>query len=117
MLQVKKVLETFGAINKTLGTTVETMDHELLTSLTAMREMAGFTNEELQGIAAITLATGQSADDVTGEFMAQAKISATQNGVLLNEKDLLKGIKDISAATTLSFGKQPALIAEDSCYC
>ena len=108
----KKVLETFGAINKTLGTTVETMDHELLTSLTAMREMAGFTNEELQGIAAITLATGQSADDVTGEFMAQAKISATQNGVLLNEKDLLKGIKDISAATTLSFGKQPALIAE-----
>ncbi len=108
----KKVLETFGAINKTLGTTVETMDHELLTSLTAMREMAGFTNEELQGIAAITLATGKSADDVTGEFMAQAKISATQNGVLLNEKDLLKGIKDVSAATTLSFGKQPALIAE-----
>ena len=88
----KKLLETFGSINETLGTTVETMDSELLISLTEMREMAGFTNEELQGIAAITLATGKSADDVTGEFMAQAKLSSIQNGVLLNEKDLLKGI-------------------------
>ena len=108
----KKVLETFGAINKTLGTTVETMDSELLVSLTEMREMAGFTNEELQGIAAITLATGKSADDVTGEFMAQAKISSIQNGVMLNQKDLLKDISKVSAATTLSFGKNPSLIAE-----
>ena len=44
--------------------------------------------------------------------MAQAQISAVQNGVLLNEKELLKGIKDVSAATTLSFGKNPKLIAE-----
>jgi hypothetical protein len=108
----KKVLETFGAINKTLGTTVKIMDSELLVSLTEMREMAGFTNEELQGIAAITLATGKSADDVTGEFMAQAKISSIQNGVMLNQKDLLKDISKVSAATTLSFGKNPSLIAE-----
>ena len=108
----KKVLETFGAINETLGTTVETMDSELLVSLTEMREMAGFTNEELQGIAAITLATGQNANGVTGEFMAQAKISSMNNGVMLNQKDLLKGIKDVSAATTLSFGKNPKLIAQ-----
>ena len=108
----KKLLETFGSINETLGTTVETMDSELLISLTEMREMAGFTNEELQGIAAITLATGKSADDVTGEFMAQAKLSSIQNGVLLNEKDLLKGIGKISAATTLSFGKNPKLLGQ-----
>ena len=38
----KKLLETFGSINETLGTTVETMDSELLISLTEMREMAVF---------------------------------------------------------------------------
>ena len=107
-----KLLKTFAAINQTLGTTVKTMDSELLISLTEMREMAGFTNEELQGIAAITLATGKSADDVTGEFMAQAKLSSIQNGVLLNEKSLLKDIGKVSAATTLSFGKNPKLIGQ-----
>ena len=44
--------------------------------------------------------------------MPQAKISATQNGVLLNEQQLLKNIDKISAATTLSFGKNPGLIGE-----
>ena len=107
----KKLLETFQSINKTLGTTGKMMDEEMLISLTEMREMAGFTNEELQGIAAISLATGKSVNDVTGEFMAQAKISSIQNGVLLNEKDLVKDIGKVSAATTLSFGKQPGLIA------
>ena len=52
-------------------------------------------------------------ETITGEFMAQAKLSAVQNGVLLNEKELLKGIRqDVSAATTLSFGKNPGLIAD-----
>ena len=51
-------------------------------------------------------------NEITGEFMAQAKISAMQNGVLLNEKELLKEIGKISAATTLSFSKNPKLIAE-----
>ena len=103
----KKVLETFNSINKTLGTTVTKMDSDLLVQFTEMREMAGFTNEELQGIAAITLATGKDMNQVTGEFMAQAKISGMQNGVLLNQKDLAREIGKISAATTLSLGKNP----------
>ena len=107
-----KLVETFNSINSSLGTSATTMDSEMLVSLTEMREMAGFTNEELQGIAAITLATGKSVDDITGEFMAQAKLGAMQNGVLINEKELLKGIKDVSAATTLSFGQNPKLIGE-----
>jgi hypothetical protein len=67
----------------------------MLVQFTEMREMAGFTNEELQGIAAISLTTGASMNDVTGEFMAQAKISALQNGVLLNEKDLIKSLNTL----------------------
>ena len=107
----KQLAETMLSVNKALGTSVP-LSGELAVQLTEMREMAGFTNEELQGIAAISLATGKSANEITGEFMAQAKISAMQNGVLLNEKELLKDINNVSAAITLSFGKNPGLIAD-----
>jgi len=110
-VNTKGMQDSLVAINKQLGTGV-VLNHEMLVQMTEMREMAGFTNEELAGIASISLATGQSMNDITGEFMAQAKMSAMQNGVLLNEKDLLKDIGKVSAATTLSFSKNPALIAE-----
>jgi len=50
--------------------------------------------------------------EITGEFMAQARLKGQELGVALNEKDLLKEIQNVSAATTLSFGKNPALLAE-----
>jgi len=110
-VNTKGMQESYVAINKSLGTNVM-LSEDMLIQFTEMREMAGFTNEELQGIAAISITTGKSMNDVTGEFMAQAKISALQNGVLLNEKDLLKDINKVSAATTLSLGKNPKLIGE-----
>ncbi len=105
------LLESLQEINKTLGTNVMLNQEDLIT-FTKLREAAGFTNEELMGIQSLTLANGQSLKENTGEFLAQAKVSAMQNGVLLNEKELLKDIANVSAATTLSFGKNPALIAD-----
>jgi len=110
-VNTRGMAESMAAINQSLGTNVM-LSTDMLIQMTEMREMAGFTNEELAGIAAISLATGKSMNDITGEFMAQAQISAQQNGVLLNEKDLLKDIGKVSAATTLSFAKNPKLIAE-----
>jgi hypothetical protein len=107
----KGLMESTMAVNKALGTTVP-LSREMATQFTEMREMAGFTNEELVGIAKLSAATDMSMDDITGQFMAQAKLSGLQNGVLLNEKDLLKDIGNVSAATTLSFGKNPKLIGE-----
>ena len=103
--------ESLLEINKALGTGTM-LSEDMLVQFTQMRKMAGFTNEELMGIAQISLTTGKDMETITGEFMAQATISASQNGVLLNEKDLLKDIGKVSAATTLSFGKNPGLIAE-----
>ena len=105
------LLESLQEINKTLGTNVMLNQEDLIT-FTKLREAAGFTNEELMGIQSLTLANGQSLKENTGEFLAQAKVSAMQNGVLLNEKELLKDIANVSAATTISFGKNPALIAD-----
>ena len=106
-----KLAETLTSVNAALGTSVKLND-ELLVQFTEMREMAGFTNEELMGIANLSLTTGENMDGITGEFMAQAKMSALQNGVILNTKQLTKEIKDVSAATTLSLSKNPGLIAQ-----
>ena len=103
--------ETLTSINKTLGTSTM-LSEDMLVQFTQMRKMAGFTNEELIGIAKISLTTGKDMESITGEFMAQAQISSTALGVKLNEKDLLKDIGKISAATTLSLGKNPKLIGE-----
>ena len=110
-VNTESLSESLTAINKTLGTNVM-LNKEDLETFTKLRKTAGFTNEELMGMQAISLATGTSLESNTGEFLAQAKISSLQNGVLLNEKELLKGIKDVSASTTLSLGKNPGLIAE-----
>ena len=114
LVSSKGLAESLVAINQTLGTNVMLNEKDTLATFTKLREAAGFTNEELMGIQQLTLANGATLKENTGEFLAQAQASAAQNGVLLNEKELLKGISEVSAAITLSFGKNPALIAECS---
>ncbi len=108
----KKVAETFSFLNNTLGVTSTKMDQELLTTMTELREMAGMTNEELMGLAMISTTTGEDMKDVTGEFMASAKAAGIQNGVMVNTKTLSKDLSKLSAATTLSLGKNPKLLGE-----
>jgi hypothetical protein len=107
----KGMAESLLAINKTLGTNVM-LNKEDLTTFTKLRETAGLTNEELMGIQSLSLANGKSLKNNTGEIMAQAKMSSVRNGIALNEKEILKGIKDISAATTLTLGKNPKALAD-----
>jgi hypothetical protein len=107
----KGVLETFTAINGALGTNAMLSD-EMSISFTKLREKAGFTNEELQGIARIQLGTKNTTEDITGQFLAQAKVSSLKNGVIMNEQKMLKEIGKVSAATTLSLGKNPGLIGQ-----
>lgn len=102
--------ESLSAINATLGTNAK-LNKEDLATFTKLREAAGLTNEELMGIQSLTLANGKSLEENTGEFLAQAKISSTKNGVILNEKKLLTEISKVSAATTLSLGKSSGAIA------
>lgn len=107
----EKLAETQMFFNKELGTTVMLTD-EQLTTMTKLREAAGFTNEELAGIAKISITTGNEMETITGEVLAQAKISSTRLGVVLNERDVIKEISKVSAATTLSLGKSGEAIAD-----
>jgi len=107
----EKLAQTQMFFNKELGTSVMLTD-EQLTTMTKLREAAGFTNEELAGIAKISITTGKEAEKITGEVLAQARISATRLGVVVNERDVVKEISKVSAATTLSLGKSEKAIAD-----
>jgi hypothetical protein len=107
----EKLAQTQMFFNKELGTSVMLTDEQLAT-MTKLREAAGFTNEELAGIAKISITTGKEAEKITGEVLAQARISATRLGVVVNERDVVKEISKVSAATTLSLGKSEKAIAD-----
>ena len=107
----KGMSESLGFINQQLGTSVM-LNTENLALFTELREAAGLTNEELMGIQSLSLANGRSLEDNADTILNQVASLNQQTGIYLNEKEILKGIKDVSAATTLSLGKNPGLIAE-----
>jgi hypothetical protein len=110
-VNTKGMQESLLAINQSLGTSVSLNSKNLVT-FTKFREAAHLSNEELMGMQSLAMATNGDLESMTGEFLAQAQITATNNKAVLNEKQLLAEISKTSAATTLSLGKNPGLIAE-----
>jgi len=107
----KGLTETLVAINSELGTTVQLSAEELLT-FTKLRETAGLTNEELMGVQKLSLANGESFDKNANSILNQVSALNRASGIYLNEKEVLKDISKLSAATTLSLGKNPVALAE-----
>ena len=105
------VKHSLVAINQELGTSAK-VSKSTLETFSQLETVAGLTQEEMKGIRALTFSTGKEADKLTAELMTQAKVTGLQNGVLLNEKEILKDISNVSAATTLSLGKNPKLLGE-----
>jgi len=98
------------AINAELGTSTA-ISSKTLATFSKMEKLAGMTQEEMMGIGKLSFATGKDMEKMTGEFLAQAKSASLKKGVLLNEKKLMADISKVSAATTLSLGKNPKAIA------
>jgi hypothetical protein len=98
------------AINAELGTSTS-ISAKTLATFSKMENLAGMTQEQMMGIGKLSFATGKDMEKMTGEFLAQAKSTSLKRGVLLNEKQLMADISKVSAATTLSLGKNPKAIA------
>ena len=98
------------AINAELGTSTA-ISAKTLATFSKMEKLAGMTQEEMMGIGKLSFATGKDMEKMTGEFLAQAKSASLKKGVLLNEKKLMADVSKLSAATTLSLGKNPKAIA------
>jgi hypothetical protein len=102
-VNTKGLQESMMAVGKTLGSNVVLNEKDLIT-FTKLREQSGLANEELASMQRFTLATGGTLEDNTGEFLAQAKITAQNNGVVLNTKQLLEETSKTSDAIKLSVG-------------
>jgi hypothetical protein len=103
--------ETLVAINSSLGTSV-VLSNEQLATFTKLRETAGLTNEEMLGIYKLSLANGDSFDNNADSLINQVNALNKSSGLYVNAKEVLKDVNSLSAATTLSLGKNPASLAE-----
>jgi hypothetical protein len=103
----KGIRETMAAIGQSLGTNAILNAKDAVT-FTKLREQAGLTNEELSKMQQLTLATGDNLEDNTKKLLGAASITAMNNGVLLNEKEIMRDVAKASDATKLSLGGSTA---------
>jgi len=102
-LTTKGLSESYMAMGQSLGTNAKLNKEDLIT-FTKLREMAGYTNEELVGLQKLSEVNGKSLADNTAEILGGAKAYASRKGLVLNEKQILKEISKASAALKLSLG-------------
>jgi len=107
----KGLTNALMAQNEALGISTNVIDDNLIL-FQKLHKTAGLTYEELEGIKSITDATGGDLEANTKELLAQSRITATNLGVALNEKDILKDINSVSKATTVSLGMSTKEIAK-----
>ena len=110
-VSTKGLQESMMAVGKTLGSNAVLNEKDLLT-FTKLREQSGMSNENLASMQRFTLATGGTLEDNTAEFLAQAQITAQNNGVVLNTKQLLEETANVSDAIKLSAGGTAAGFAK-----
>tara|TARA_Y100000592_G_scaffold58285_1_gene91350 strand:- start:206 stop:2662 length:2457 start_codon:yes stop_codon:yes gene_type:complete len=77
---------------------------ETLKTQTELVKQAGFSEEAASEIAKLSLLTGESSKDITASALGTAKAFNMQNGLLLNEKQLLEEASQLSADIQLSLG-------------
>jgi hypothetical protein len=110
-VNTKGLNESMMAVGKTLGSNAKLNDADLIT-FTKLREQAGYTNEELASIQTLSLANGKSLEDNTAEILGGAQAYASQNKLIVNEKEILKEVGKASASLKLSLGGSASALAE-----
>ena len=103
--------ESMVAVGKTLGSNAQLNKEDLIT-FTKLREQAGYTNEELASMQTLSLVNGKSLEDNTEEVLGSAKAYASQNKLLVNEKEVLREVGKASASLKLSLGGSTSALAE-----
>jgi hypothetical protein len=110
-INTQGLTEAFITLNNQFGTFAQISD-EALTTFTRLTKEAGLSDEAASMLFRTTILTGKEVEGTTKEFLGEATALAAANSVALNQKQILESIKDVSQATLLSLGGQPAKIAE-----
>jgi hypothetical protein len=110
-VNTKGLQESMVAVGKTLGSNAKLNDKDLVT-FTKLREQAGYTNEELASIQTLSLVNGKTLEDNTKEILGSAQAYASQNKLIVNEKEVLREVGKASASLKLSLGGSTSALAE-----
>jgi hypothetical protein len=103
--------EAFTKLNNQFGT-FAMISNEALESFTRLTKEAGLSDEAASALFKTSILTGKEVEATTKEFLGESVALAATNGIALNQKQILESVKDISAATLLSLGGQPAKLAK-----
>lgn len=68
----------------------------------------------MTNLSMISQGTGKSLQDNTSELLGQAKVFNINNGLALNEKELVEAVANTSAATVLTLGKSSKALIENA---
>jgi hypothetical protein len=109
-LNTRALQESMVAVGQSLGSNAKLNEADLKT-FTKLREQAGYTNEELVGIQKLSLVNGKTLEDNTKEILGGAEAYATRNGLVVNEKDVLKEVSKASASLKLTLGGSAEAVA------
>jgi len=112
-INARSLQESMMAVGQSLGSNAKLNKEDLIT-FTELREMAGYTNEELVGIQKLTLATGGNLKDNVKQFLGTVSALNAQNKLTVNEKQLLKEVANTSAAIKLSIGGTTESLAKSA---
>jgi len=110
-LNTRALQESMVAVGQSLGTNAKLNEADLAT-FTKLREQAGYTNEELVGIQKLSLVNGKTLEDNTKEILGGAEAYATRNGLVVNEKDVLREVSKASASLKLTLGGSAEAVAK-----
>jgi hypothetical protein len=104
-INTQNLVDSQIQIGEALGTNAK-LNSDLLVTQTELTKMAGYSVETATQLSTLSLATGESSKDITTEFLGQVKALNAQNGLAINEKQLLEGISKISKGTLATFAGQ-----------
>lgn len=107
----KGIRETMATIGKSMGSNAILNEKDAVT-MTKLRDVAGLANDELAEMEKLSLATGTSLEKNVENTLYAAKTTALNNGVLLNEKQIMQEVAKASAATKLSLANNPEALAK-----
>ena len=110
-LNTKNLQESYMAVGAALGTNAM-LNKKDLTTMTKLVSQAGFQHSELMEIEKLSLSQNKSLKDNTKEILGGAKAYASRNGIIVNEKEILKEVNKMSASLKLSLGGSASKMAE-----
>ena len=110
-LNTKNLQESYMAVGAALGTNAM-LNKEDLTTMTKLVSQAGFQHSELMEIEKLSLSQNKSLKDNTKEILGGAKAYASRNGIIVNEKEVLKEVNKMSSSLKLSLGGSATKMAE-----